>query len=560
MTDPLSPQPARTLGDRYELQQVLGSGGNGEVWCAYDRKLRRAVAVKLLSGQLAGDPHATARLRAEGAGAAMLNHHHAVTIYDIGREHDRDYLVMELVEGGTLADVLQFAPVPPEAVAALGDQIGRALGAAHDRGLVHRDVTPGNVLLSPEGVVKVADFGIARSLDEATSRLTAPGQVIGTARYLAPEQLRDETVDARADVYALGLLLYQLLTARPPFGDGTPTEVAMRRLADRLPRPSEHRSRIPPELDDAVARATEPAPGDRFADGSELAAALAGLASTSAVQALVGGLPGTREDADHRPAGADDGPTAASVNDGPTAALGAAAADATAPNPVREPAPSSAAEEPAGESHPTSRRRQVSAKSVALLAALLAAVGVGALIGFGSEETDRPVADEPDAEASSADQDDDPPTPLEIVDAGEHDPFGDGSEHPEDVAHLLDGDTATAWRTHAYYGDPALGGLKSGVGVWLDLGESHRVSEVTVATSPPGGSFTLFAGGAPPPSGAAPSQWGQEAATVDRATGTTRVELDDVTDGRVWLVWFTSLPADGGEFRATVSDVRFEAS
>lgn len=560
MTDPLSPQPARTLGDRYDLQQLLGSGGNGGVWRAYDRKLRRTVAIKLLSGQLAGDPHATARLRAEGAGAAMLNHHHAVTIYDIGREHDRDYLVMELVEGGTLADVLDFAPVPPEAVAALGDQIGRALGAAHDRGLVHRDVTPGNVLLTPEGVVKVADFGIARSLDEATSRLTAPGQVIGTARYLAPEQLRDETVDARADVYALGLLLYQLLTARPPFGDGTPTEVAMRRLGDRLPRPSEHRSGIPPALDDAVARATEPEPGDRFADGNALAAALAGFASPAAVRALVEGLPGARADADHRTADADDGPTAAGVNDGPTAAIGAAAANTTAPNPVREPAPPSPAGEPAAESHPTSRRRRVSAKSVTLLATLLVAIGVGALIGLGGGETDRPVTDEPDADAPSADQGNDPPRPLEIVDAGEHDPFGDGSEHPEDVAHLLDGDGSTAWRTHGYYGDPALGGLKPGVGVWLDLGESHSVSEVTVATTPPGGSFTLFAGDTPPPNEAAPSQWGQEAATVDHTTGTTRVELDDVTDGRVWLVWFTSLPADGGEFRATVSDVHFEAS
>lgn len=554
MTDPLSPQPARTLGDRYDLQQLLGSGGNGEVWRAYDRKLRRTVAVKLLSGQMAGDPHATARLRAEGAGAAMLNHHHAVTIYDIGREHDRDYLVMELVEGGTLADVLDRAPVPPGAVAALGDQIGRALGAAHARGLVHRDVTPGNVLLTPDGIAKVADFGIARSLDEATSRLTAPGQVIGTARYLAPEQLRDETVGARADVYALGLLLYQLLTARPPFGDGTPTEIAMRRLGDRLPRPSEHRSGIPPGLDDAVARATEPEPGDRFADGSELAAALARFADPSAVRALVGALPGPREDVDDRPADAADGPTAA---------IGAAAGDAgdtAALDPAGEPAPSPPAAEPTGEGDQASRRRRVSVKSVALLAALLVALGVGALLGLSGREPGDPVADEPDAESPSESDGDDPSTPLEVVDAGEHDPFGDGSEHPDDVANLLDENPSTAWRTHGYYGDPAMGGLKSGVGVWLDLGADHSVSEVTVNTTPPGGSFTLFAGDAPPPNGVAPGEWGEKAATVDRASGTTRIALDEATEAQVWLVWFTSLPADGGEFRATVSGVRFEAS
>lgn len=196
---------------------------------------------------------------------------------------------------------------------------------------------------------------------------------------------------------------------------------------------------------------------------------------------------------------------------------------------------------------------------MALLAAFLVTVSVGVVVLLSDGESGDPVADGPDAESPSEAEGDDPSTPVEVVDAGEHDPFGDGSEHPEDVAHLLDGDASTAWRTHGYYGDPALGGLKSGVGVWLDLGASHRVSEVTVTTSPPGGSFTLFAGDAPPPNGAAPAEWGEEVATVDRATAATSIELDEATEGQVWLVWFTSLPADGGEFRATVSDVRFEA-
>jgi serine/threonine-protein kinase len=186
---------SHTLDGRYELVERLGSGGAGEVWRAHDHSLKRAVAVKLLARELADDPETTARFRSEATSAAKLSHPHAVTLYDVGRD-GRDYLVMELVDGGTLTDLGADGPLPAEVVAAVGWQVARALGAAHSRGLVHRDVTPGNVLLACDGTAKLSDFGIARSMQAAASRLTSPGQVVGTARYLAPEQLRDEAVDA----------------------------------------------------------------------------------------------------------------------------------------------------------------------------------------------------------------------------------------------------------------------------------------------------------------------------------------------------------------------------
>jgi eukaryotic-like serine/threonine-protein kinase len=231
--------PARVLADRYALLERLGAGGAGVVWRAHDQLLERTVAVKLLHRDLADDPGTTERFRAEAAAAAKLTHPHAVIVYDIGETDEGDYLVMELVEGATLGHLLDEGPLLPGVVASLGNQVGRALGAAHARGLVHRDVKPANILITTEGGAKVADFGIARALGDATSRLTVTGHVMGTARYLAPEQLRDEGIDARADVYALGLVLHQCLTGRLPFGEGTAVEMASRRLVGDLAAPSE---------------------------------------------------------------------------------------------------------------------------------------------------------------------------------------------------------------------------------------------------------------------------------------------------------------------------------
>lgn len=263
---------------RYVLEEVLGFGGAGVVWRARDRSLDRPVAIKLLHEDLAKDPVAAARFRFEAGSAARLTHPNSVLVYDIGREQDRDVLVMELVAGPPFSEVLRDAPLPPDAVAYLGGCIASALGDAHETGMLHRDIKPANVLLCPDGTPKLADFGIARALGEATTRFTAPGAIMGTARYLAPEQLLDGPLDARVDVYALGLLLYEALTGVPPWGEGTLVEIATRRLDGDLEAASRRRPEVPSALDEVVHRATRLQVAERYADGAAFAAALQPLA------------------------------------------------------------------------------------------------------------------------------------------------------------------------------------------------------------------------------------------------------------------------------------------
>jgi eukaryotic-like serine/threonine-protein kinase len=548
VNDPSTAAGSRVLSDRYVLHERVGIGGAGEVWRGHDRVLQRQVAVKLLNPEIVDDADATARFRAEATAAAKLTHPHAVMVFDIGRDGDQDYLVMELVEGTTLEQVLAGGPLPPGVVAALGSQLGRALGAAHARGLVHRDVKPGNVLITREGVAKLTDFGIARALGEATTRITRPGDVMGTARYLAPEQLDDREVDARADVYALGLLLHQAVTGHPPFGEGTAVEVAMRRLSAPLPRASELRADVPPALDDALERATQRDTERRFADGSELAAVLSQLAAPLAARLLAARVAG-RPDPEVGAAPAAAAPTAAS-GAGDPASTAAAGPDATRPLGGVSDAPTlTGPAVPQDTPDPAGSRRSASSGRGPRRWPLWAAAGtavlvLGAAIIGGPGDLDAPAS--PDAE------------PIAVVDGGDHDPFGSGDEHPAEVPNAFDGDRSTFWRTERYRGNPELGGLKPGVGIWLDLGAPLVVGTVVVSSPDPGAAFSVYAGDTPPAEGEAPDDWGRPVATVASAGEEERIELDGPTDARVWLLWFTSLPPDGDRFRATVSDVRFE--
>jgi eukaryotic-like serine/threonine-protein kinase len=637
VNDPSTHAVHRLLSGRYALEQHLGSGGAGAVWRAHDQLLGRTVAVKLLHVEVAQDPVAARRFRTEASMAAKLTHPNAVIVYDIGRDEDHDYLVMEFVEGGTLADVLAGGPMAPGVVAGVGAQVGHALGAAHQRQLVHRDVKPANVLITTEGVAKVADFGIAQALGATSSRLTLPSQVMGTARYLAPEQLRGETVDARADVYALGVLLHEALTGEVPFGEGTMAEVASRRLVADLPMVSELRADVPFALGEAIARATQRDPDARFAGGSEFAAELARSATPGSRRGLAArlarctSLPAARQDGTTVTSelAADDTSHATPVEtsrrpDEPTAAMSshptplarparvadaawvadASVADASVADdgeeprdlddPERqEPAPATPVT-PAASNVPEERdelelgglgirprgRRAVFA-SLVLVVLIGAGVALATLErpddgrspgdGIAGEER---AAEDPETEAGSVaeafehDEDDGDSgdeddggedgasTFVEIVDARDHDPFGSGEEHRGDVANAFDGDTTTSWQTQGYQGSPELGGLKPGVGIWLDLGDARQVDEVEVAMAAPGASFTLYAGSSPPDPGASPDGWGSAVAEVTGAEELTRLTLDEPTEGRVWLLWFTSLPPDGSVFRASVSDVR----
>jgi eukaryotic-like serine/threonine-protein kinase len=228
----------QVLGGRYALGAMLGSGGMGQVYRARDRVLERTVAVKVLSPVATDNRELVARFGREARAAAALHHPNIVTVFDSGADGDLQYLVMEYVEGQSLAELLRREGVlEPGRVAEVGRQVCQALAAAHATGLVHRDITPGNVLVDPTGLVKVADFGIAKLA--AVTTVTGDEMLLGTAAYLSPEQAQGRPVDGRSDLYALGCVLYELVTGAPPFAGDSPVAVAARQVTEQPTPPSE---------------------------------------------------------------------------------------------------------------------------------------------------------------------------------------------------------------------------------------------------------------------------------------------------------------------------------
>jgi serine/threonine-protein kinase len=260
------------LVDRYELGPVLGQGGMAKVHQGLDRQLGRQVAIKVLAPPFDRDREFVERFQREARAAAGLSHPNIVAVFDSGSDDGTHYIVTELVEGETLADRLRRdGPMPQAEAVAVAADIARALAAAHERGLIHRDIKPGNVMLLPDGRVKVVDFGIARAAGSDT--LTNTGVVLGSTAYLSPEQASGQPVDERADLYALGCVLYEMLTGRVPFSADTPIATMYRHVNEDPPPPSTF-APIPSELEDIVMRALEKDPKRRFASASELEAAL----------------------------------------------------------------------------------------------------------------------------------------------------------------------------------------------------------------------------------------------------------------------------------------------
>jgi serine/threonine protein kinase len=265
-------QTTHVLADRYELGPVLGEGGMARVYRGLDRQLRRPVAVKVLAPPFDRDSSFLERFRREARAAAGLSHPNIVAVFDSGSDDGTHFIVTELVEGETLADRLgRDGPMPPADAVAVAVDIARALAAAHDRGLIHRDIKPGNVMVLPDGRVKVVDFGIARAAGSDT--LTGTGVVLGSTAYLSPEQAGGQLVDERADLYALGCVLYEMLTGNVPFRAETPIATMYRKVNEDAPPPSTI-SPVQPELEAIVMRCLEKDPRRRFASAAELEAAL----------------------------------------------------------------------------------------------------------------------------------------------------------------------------------------------------------------------------------------------------------------------------------------------
>ncbi|BAJ29335.1 MULTISPECIES: protein kinase [Kitasatospora] len=265
----------RALNGRYELGEILGVGGMATVYRGLDHQLGRPVAVKVLNGGLADDPRFAERFAREARSAALLSHPRIVTVFDSGVDQGSPYLVMELVHGATLGLVLaEQGALPVERAVGIAAAVLDALAAAHAQGLVHRDIKPGNVMITQDGGVKVVDFGIARAGSSSGQQLTQTATVLGTAAYLSPEQATAAPVDGRADLYAVGCVLYEMLAGAPPFTADTPVAVTFKHVTEYPVAVSAHRPDVPPALDAAILRLLAKHPAERPADAPSAAAEL----------------------------------------------------------------------------------------------------------------------------------------------------------------------------------------------------------------------------------------------------------------------------------------------
>ena len=270
--------PAETVIDgRYEVIGHLGSGGMAEVYCAADLQLGRKVALKLLHDRFQQDAEFVERFKREASAAAGLQHQHVVSVYDRGDWDGTSYIAMEYVAGQTLKQIVrEHGPLAPAQAADLTVQILRAARFAHRRGVIHRDLKPHNVIVDEEGRAKVTDFGIARA---GASDMTQTGSIMGTAQYLSPEQAQGHAVTARSDLYSIGIILYELLTAQVPFDAESAVTIAVKQVNEDPIAPSHLNPAVTPELEAVVLKALQKDPAARFADADEFVAALQAAAS-----------------------------------------------------------------------------------------------------------------------------------------------------------------------------------------------------------------------------------------------------------------------------------------
>jgi len=276
--------PQQMLAGRYELRELIGRGGMAEVHLGYDTRLSRIVAIKLLRSDIAGDPTFQARFRREAQSAAALNHPAIVAVYDSGEEELTQldgttrtvpFIVMEYVEGHTVRELLgegEAVPIPEAVEITTG--VLDALEYSHRAGIVHRDIKPGNIMLTQAGAVKVMDFGIARAVEDSAATVTQTHAVVGTAQYLSPEQARGEVVDARSDLYSTGCLLYELLTGQPPFTGDSAVAIAYQHVREIPKTPSSIAADIPDALDRVVLKALAKKRDDRYQDAAHMRADL----------------------------------------------------------------------------------------------------------------------------------------------------------------------------------------------------------------------------------------------------------------------------------------------
>ena len=542
------------LAGRYRLVRRLAEGGMATVWEGRDEILARPVAVKIPHPQLASDPAYRERFRREAVAAARLAHPGIVATYDTGADGAVDYIVMELVPGRTVRDLVARGPVPPEVAVPLVAQVAEALDAAHEAGIVHRDIKPANLLLVDDGPVprvKVADFGVARAkevLDQGMSAasVTREGVVLGTARYLAPEQVGAREIDRRTDVYAVGCVLHELLAGEPPFVRETDMATALAHLTEPPPPLRSLGVAVDPALEGLVLACLAKDPEHRPASAGVLARELRMLAApgggrpTAAVEAVDAAGGGASPSRSAAPRGGARS-MAASGRGSPTVALPHAPPQ---PAPARWSAP--AAPPPRQQGTRAVRRPTRSRAPIVVVACLVVAALATALIVL-AVPTTRPSGLGGRTSTTLA------TGPLAVAGVRSFDPApGDGRENDGELARLTDGNPATTWSSNRYRQPPVFGNLKKGVGLVVTLRQPARLGTLRVRSASRAWAAQVYVATSPSP---ALSGWGQPVAKASGVDGDLELDLDGKSAGAV-LVWFTD-PGRTGQ--VVVGELELEA-
>ena len=418
------------LSGRYRLESKLGSGGMSTVYLAVDETLGRHVAIKVLHQEISDQQDQLERFRREARAVAQLSHPNLVGVIDAGEEGGRPFIVFEYVPGQTLKQRISAeGRLPLDEATAYAIEIGRGLQAAHQARLIHRDVKPQNVLIDPEGRAKITDFGIALSLE--SHGLTATGRVLGTTDYVSPEQAMGREIDARTDVYSLGILLYEMLTGEVPFKAETQVGVAMKHVNETVPNVQRRRPDASAVLAAAIEKATAKEPKDRYRD---MNAFLADLEHALEVEvSRAGGATGE----------------ATSVLD----------------------------------SVPEKRRRILTRRRISWVGVLLLVAAAGTAIAIAALSGDEGPSKEAPPESAGG-------TPIEIQSATDFDPDGDGEEHSEETTSQRT--AARRRRGGPRTTRPASTGLKDGVGLYVDAGESVTPSQLALKTGGGGWTFEVY--------------------------------------------------------------------
>lgn len=505
------------LGGRYRLDAQIGRGGMSTVYRAFDTVLERPVAIKLMHREIASDSDQLERFRREARSVAQLNHPYIVTVIDAGEEPSDDggphgagtpYIVLEYVEGETLKELIRReGPLEVPQAIAYAIEIARALGAAHERLIVHRDVKPQNVLIGSEGGAKITDFGIARTLTE--EGLTVPGRVLGTTDYVSPEQALGQPVTGQSDLYSLGIVLYEMLTGEVPFRGETPVAVAMRHVREQVPDVQRLRPEVSAATASVVDRAVAKDLARRYPDADSMVADLEELLAIEASRA-----------------GQATGEVTSVLR--------------TLPGKARRRLP---------------WRMRHPARWAALIA-LLAAIVAIALVAA-AQQTHKGTGVAPDVHAGAGLQ----AVPLSQTAAHDYNPFGTGPENHNRVQNVVDSDPNTTWSTAHYYERTLRKPGGVGVGVYLDASPRVAARAVEIQTPTPGFAAQIYGaqsislsypyGDTTPLSARG---WQGPLGSSANVHKRQRITLNSGSPAyRYYLIWLTTLPP--GQESASISDL-----